>query len=487
MKSHLRNLLLPLAVAAYPILFLYAKNAGILSLADLTLPLSASLILAGGGYGLFYLFQKRGAAASLSMAFFMVLFYLYGFIYHFLLDLNLFPVQHFILLPLVITLGIYAGYFIARIKASVADVIQKILAIVSVALVVFNLAITVPVEVRKAAARPSKAPVAQPAVDHGSTYPDIYYVIFDEYVGFDAMRDYFHDSSINQFDSFLTQNHFFVAEDSQTPTINTLSEMASRLNLHQYEEDADPEVMLSALRDNKVMQVLKTYGYTTVVMNMAFQGIKADLDVGFNPQNVGGLASDEFEQTYLSNNMLSPFSNLFLDGNQEAVKQRDLILYALNRTASLGDVKSPKFVYTHLLLPHLPFIFAADGSLLPPQDFTDWHYYLGQYQYATKLAMDLVTKLLAQSDPARPPVIILQSDEGARNLQSRTADNIVLNGFLQNYPAQYDHLILNALYLPGYDLTQLPTDLPPLDTFEIVLNHYLNAGVTVDPPLPKIP
>jgi hypothetical protein len=132
------------------------------------------------------------------------------------------------------------------------------------------------------------------------------------------------------------------------------------------------------------------------------------------------------------------------------------------------------------VLPHTPFIFDKDGNLLPPQNFEDWHYYLGQYQYTTKLAMQLTQKLLANADPENPPVIIVQSDHGARNLQRRIKDNIVTNGYLENFPGRYTQYILNALYLPGYDTSKLPIDLPPIQTFVIVLNHYLNAGVSID-------
>ena len=55
-----------------------------------------------------------------------------------------------------------------------------------------------------------------------------------------------------------------------------------------------------------------------------------------------------------------------------------------------------------------------------------------------------------------------------------------MNGYLDNYPAQYAESILNALYLPGYDTSQLPLDYPPINTFVLVLNHYLNAGVSID-------
>ncbi len=80
-------------------------------------------------------------------------------------------------------------------------------------------------------------------------------------------------------------------------------------------------------------------------------------------------------------------------------------------------------------------------------------FYQGQYEFTPKLAEELVTKLLAQADPANPPVIILQSDEGARNIKRRDQNNVILGGVMENYP---------------------------IDTFVVVLNHYLNAGIAVD-------
>jgi hypothetical protein len=118
--------------------------------------------------------------------------------------------------------------------------------------------------------------------------------------------------------------------------------------------------------------------------------------------------------------------------------------------------------------------------MLPQQASDDWHYYLGQHKYTTKLMKQLITHILENADPDNPPVIILQSDHGARNLVKKTKDNIILNGYLENYPEKYAHDILNALYLPGYDTSSLPVDMEPIKTFEYVLNFYLHAGVSVN-------
>jgi hypothetical protein len=483
MKAQIRSIALPLLAGAYPILFLFGHNALNLPLGSLIFPLGATLLAAAAAYGIFFAFQRRPIHASLSATAFVILFFAYGFLAQALVGGDRFRVDHFPLLPAALVIAGYAGYAIARLKPAIAAGLQRILLLVTAVLVVANLALAAPAEYNKARqAAQAIVPVTGTEAEAASatqTLPDIYYIIFDEYVGFDAMRDYWHDPLAEQFNTFLQQNHFYVARNSRSPTINTLTEMASRLNLENVPENAAPSTLLPELQKNKVMQVLKAHGYTTVVINMAFQGIQADTSYGFDASEVSGMAADEFQQAFLDDSMFSAFKFMMQASNQAAVRQRDMIEYSLQATTSLPNGPAPKFVYTHLLLPHPPFIFDENGNLLPPQAADDWHYYLGQYKYTTKLAEQLVTTLLAKADPDNPPIIILQSDEGARNLQRRGPDNVVMNGYLENYPGQYNQYILNALYLPGFDYSQLRQDMLPVDTFQIILSHYLQVNLPI--------
>ncbi len=480
-KTHLAGLALPLLAAAFPILYLYGDNAWVLNLASLKMPLGYSLLVAALVYGLFDLLRRNSTSASLSAAAFMLFYFTYGWLYRLLLKPDRFPVYQFTLLPLVIAAAIYTGLFISRLKPSIAVPLQNVLLVIFVTLVVYNLVVIAPVEVQKAQ-QEKTAPIAVTGASHqaGKQFPDIYYVIFDEFAGFPANSAYFHSDTIDQFETFLQQDHFFVAANSRAVTINTQTEMASRLNLHQYYLSDDTALTNAVLDNNKVMQVLKSYGYTTAVLNMFFQGIHADYNLPYDPQQVSGMATDQFKQTFFGDTMFEAFSDYFTSTTAAEEKQRDLILYTLNQTTNLPNLKSPKFVYTHLLLPHEPYIFDQNGNLLPPEDNYDNHFYQGQYEYTTKLAEELVTKLLAQADPANPPVIILQSDEGARNIQRRDQDNIILGGVMEDYPIDNAYYVLNAMYLPGFDTSQLPNNLPPIETFVVVLNHYLNAGIAVD-------
>jgi hypothetical protein len=214
---------------------------------------------------------------------------------------------------------------------------------------------------------------------------------------------------------------------------------------------------------------------------MAFPNINADYRINYDPAQVAGMAVDEFRQTFLGETMFNAFLGYFQDTDISEAKQRDLIFYTLDQTTSLSTLRSPKFVYAHVLLPHMPFIFDEDGNLLPPQDNSDWHYYMGQHQYATKVMEGLITKLLANANPRNPPVIIIQSDHGARNMIRKAKDNILMDGYLENYPIDNAYKNFNAMYLPGIDPSTLSTSMPPINTMILVLNHYLNAGVTLGP------
>ena len=489
MKEHLKGLCLPLLVAAYPILFLYGHNVANLTLNSLVMPLGLTLLAAAAAYGLFYLIQRKTVSASLSAAVFLAFYYLYGTIYRLLVQPDKFPVYHFVLAPVVIAVACYAGFFIAKIKPLAAGIAQNVLLYLALFLVAYNVVIILPVELQRAQFKADPSPVSSAAkvASTNQKYPDIYYVIFDEYERLDIMKSFFHDPDVDQFAAFLQQNHFFMVTNSRVPTINTQTEMSSRLNLQQYNERSDVNVTLAAIDDNKVMKVLKSYGYTTAALEMAFPKITADYRINYDPSQVSGMAVDEFRQTFLDDTMFNAFLGYFQDADMSEEKQRDLITYTLDQSANLfSTLPSPKFVYAHVLLPHMPFIFDKDGNLLPPQDNYDWHYYMGQHQYTTKLAEQLITKLLANADPRNPPVIIIQSDHGARNMIRRSKDNnaILMDGYLENYPIDYAYDNFNAMYLPGIDPATLSTSMPPIDTFVLVLNHYLNAGVSLGPAAP---
>ena len=120
-------------------------------------------------------------------------------------------------------------------------------------------------------------------------------------------------------------------------------------------------------------------------------------------------------------------------------------------------------------------MFDPNGNITDNTHFTNWNYYVDNYQFSIKVVETMVDKILTQSDPENPPVIILQSDHGARNQQGHGENSVIL----QNYPEDLKTLIMFALYLPGYDSSQLPQDIKPINTFPIVFNYLFGEGIVL--------
>ena len=92
---------------------------------------------------------------------FLLFYYLYGTIYQLLKTPDKFPVYHFVLLPVVIAVTFYAGYFISKVKAAAAAVVQKILLFFSLVLVTFNVAVIImPVELQRTQVKPVPTPAS---------------------------------------------------------------------------------------------------------------------------------------------------------------------------------------------------------------------------------------------------------------------------------------------------------------------------------------
>ncbi len=437
MNRHIRSILLPILVALYPILFLYHQNAWVLQLSNIEILFLASLVVALVGYALFFAMQHNAVSASLTDVVLVVFYYLYGPVYQYLKDKHWFAVEHYVLLPLVVALTMLIGYGLWRVRASILAGLQKVLLVVSVALVGFNLIAAVPVEVQKTimdhpAESVAKAAPVLPTTGNGKKLPDIYYILLDEYAGFPAIREYWHTDYVNQFETFLKDNNFYVAEGSRSVTINTAQETATKLNLQQYRDHTDSKEVLAAIDDNEVMKVVKSYGYTTVMVNDVFP-VKADVHLNANPEAMQDVASAQFMQTFVDSTMLSAFNSFSSPSTEDLSGEHalSLIEHSFQDAGNLSNIPSPKFVYAHFLFPHMPFLADQNCNLIDVKYRDDWNHYLGQHMCTTKLAEQLIKDLLKNADPENPPVIILQSDHGARNLTRFSPTHQPLNGMLK--------------------------------------------------------
>jgi hypothetical protein len=150
---------------------------------------------------------------------------------------------------------------------------------------------------------------------------------------------------------------------------------------------------------------------------------------------------------------------------------RDRILYQFDQLAQIPDIPGPKYVFVHILAPHNPFVFDAEGNYLPRiVPFTmnadvdalrlpDYiRGYTGELEYINQRALESIDAILANS--TTPPVIILQADHGTSRMPGKQT------------------AILNAYYLPEAEARSMlyPT-ISPVNSFRLVFNAYFSADM----------
>lgn len=85
----------------------------------------------------------------------------------------------------------------------------------------------------------------------------------------------------------------------------------------------------------------------------------------------------------------------------------------------------------------------------------------------------MIERILLEAYLKYRPIIILQPDHGARNHLNHSDGSVSL----PNYPEEFKTLILNALYIPGYNYSSLSQDIYPANTFPIVFNYLFDTKI----------
>lgn len=324
------------------------------------------------------------------------------------------------------------------------------------------------------------------------TPPDIYYLVFDEYGRADVLQDYFEFDN-TQFLQALQARGFYIAQQSTSNYPRTVQSVASTLNMDYFnwQQQDVPQNFAAwwtyerALRDNRLRRFLDSQGYQIWVIPGGWWNITFD-QVDHAPSPFV-LQLTEFESAWVRNSGLlwaqKIYPNLFSVGDYRQHQQA--ILAGFENIAVAASAPSPKFVYTHLVTPHAPFIFDAQDNLIEPPApyiFDLANFFLNdpeQYQQHYNQQIQFVNnKILATIDTilqnsSRPPIIILQADHGTALLS-----DVAL---LEKTCIRERFSILNAYYLPEGDTSALWESITPVNTFRLVLSRYFGANL---PPLP---
>ena len=141
----------------------------------------------------------------------------------------------------------------------------------------------------------------------------------------------------------------------------------------------------------------------------------------------------------------------------------------------------PKFVFAHILAPHPPFVFDADGNPIQSErpynmgdaggfQGTDEEYaqgYINAVEYLNREMEQVIAAILEKS--SAHPIIILQGDHGPGDHYNTLK--------LDKGCLWERYSILNAYYFPNKDYAALYPEITPVNSFRVVLNAYFGADL----------
>jgi hypothetical protein len=315
----------------------------------------------------------------------------------------------------------------------------------------------------------------------GTADRDIYYIILDGFGRSDTMARLY-DVDLKPFVASLEAKGFTVPAKAATNYAQTYLSIASALNLGYLDGIAaavgtgnvDRNPLAYVIDRNALMQLARRRGYQLVHVGSDFTATESmsSVDVCLCTQYGSGSA----EQALFAANPLAAFvlGPRFFGAHRRKVLEAFEALH----TAQAGG--RPSFVFAHLVFPHPPFVFNADGSTPPafgPAMFQDGsHYsgsradyrrgYRGQVQYLTHRLTTIVDALLSRPGPQ--PVIVIHGDHGpGLGLNWESAE--------QTDMAERTG-IFAAYYFPNATTLPYPT-ITPVNAARLLANAYLGTSL----------
>ena len=487
----------PFFIAAYAVLALLAVNISEVALGVALRPLVLSVGLTGLLLVLLFGALRDWRKAALVTSFGLILFFAYGHLYQVLeitpiLNFQLGRHRYFIpAFSAVLLLGTWI--IIAKIRSY--EKITQWLNILTLLLLFFPvfqiLSHQVQLSNRAQAATEFRTETQLLTVEDPQALPDIYYLVLDTYTRADALqRDLDFDNT--PFLEALEAQGFYVASCSRSNYSYTQSSLTSALNLDYLpalqerlsEGGFEGEAVWVLLKNSLVREGLEAIGYQTVGFETGYEWSRlgdADIYLGAGTASYVQQTIDPFEAMVAKSTaaliLLDSWSRAWTAQNNRLSDRITEInfpyqghvqrqLFILETLPEIARMPGQKFVFAHLLIPHVPYVFGADGEILtdpgyyggrrggPINDEYERLGYTSQVQFINQRMLAITQAIIAESET--PPVIIIQGDHGL------IGDNRLL--------------ILNALYLPDEAKEKLYPHISPVNSFRLIFDTFFGTA-----------
>jgi hypothetical protein len=472
-------------------LLLYLHNIGELSLSVLFIPL---LIIVFVQVSIFIIFRKIFGVHNtiIFLSLFTVIFFSFGdsaaIVSAALGRLSLGnPVTIFLYL-LIIFLVVK---ILPKLNKYVLSIVKYLL-VVSVIILVSPIFNIVKYETTQRSSKNVKSQLKIPLISKDlKDKPDIYYIVPDSYSGNPAFKKYIGFDNSN-FTDKLADIGFYIADKSTSNYPKTYLSLSSSLNLEYLDYlsvniNSSNETLIDPLiKNNNLVLFLKKIGYSYYQLGSWWRATQYNklATKNFNLDLINPAGINAFNSIIINNSILKPLlpESLFSSVVTESVDdKRRRIIYQFNTLPEIAKLPGPKFVFAHIIAPHGPNVFGKNCEFISQEELigvSDETGYTNQVNCINNYLTKTIDEIMKNS--VKPPVIIIQSDEGAPFLADRlnpqnnwkTADPEMLK---EKFP------IFAAFYFPDGKYENLYKNITPVNEFRVILNKYFNTNLPLLP------
>lgn len=454
----------------------YAENIGLIPVLDLFLCFigfsAVSLLICY----LFYLSLRSWIKAGMITSFFVLYILFFGVLQDFLRSssfLNRFS-GYKVLLPLFLISLIAFWVFLKKSNRS----FNKLNLFVNTLVICFVALDVVVIATHSSTQKPTATNQTVSLGDcKDCKKPDIYLVLLDEYAGSQTLRKEF-DYDNSGFEAFLRTNKFHVAATPNSNYSVTPISMASFFDMNYVHWMGDRREIVAQDYTIAADLMSRSTAYKTL-QSMGYKFINHSIfDIAGQPSkfNTGLLP---FQLKLITSKTLYSRMNkdLFWDikskiapnfkwiGNvfQLDFKEGNSMLMELTRRELKKGVEArPKFVYTHLMMPHAPYSYDSVGNEIKTDSIltgeAQQDAYLQYLVYTNKKIGSFVKEIMDLTKGAA--VVMVMSDHGFRPSPGERPINSNNN--------------FNAIYLPSGDYSKFYDSITNVNQLRAFFNTQFN-------------
>ncbi len=462
----------PFLIAVYPVLALRNFNSAYVDLASVLRSLLIVVIVTALVWLVMHVIFRERQLSGILTSLALIISLAYGHVYMQIEKGFGEPLRHTLLAGL-FAMGFVLSCWLLLKRPSAVKAVSQFLANTAVILVLMSLGQSAVQEVNKfrAANNLSEQNQLQTQAEASANLPDIYLIVLDGHGRADVLKDEFGFNN-SQFINGLKDMGFYVVSCSQSNYASTNYSLTSMFQM-DYIQLVNGQDKIPALKKTPFLEALRAKGYSVITFENYANGhfdLGEDLRLARHQFALGEVklsgGLNEFEKTMLN----TAITRLFLDTEIiPGFNENELVRleyyehylqtkYILEKLPEIPSLKSPKFVFVHLLVPHIPHVFTPAGDFRYPDDPAK-NGYRDNAMFIDENILPVLREIIAQSK--KPPVILLMGDHGppATNFTSPEARMKNLSAYFVNSNAK----------LELYD------SITPVNSFRIILNEYFGS------------